>query len=73
VEGLPVITGLWVAAFDIAAHLGVARGSDRWIAKKGPPAHEMGRLLMYEVTDVDEWVRQGGAAQDNEHDQEKHG
>ena len=57
----------WVSVDDIAAHLGVAKDSVyRWIEKKGLPAHKMGRLWKFKVTEVDEWVRQGGAAQDSD-------
>ncbi len=57
----------WVSVEDIATHLGVAKDSVyRWIEKKGLPAHKMGRLWKFKVSEVDEWVRQGGAAQDAE-------
>ncbi len=57
----------WVSVDDIAAHLGVAKDSVyRWIEKKGLPAHKMGRLWKFKVSEVDEWVREGGAAQDSE-------
>lgn len=66
-EGLPVISEPWVSVDDITAHLGVAKDSVyRWIEKKGLPAHRMGRLWKFKVSEVDEWVRQGGAAQDGE-------
>ena len=67
-EGLLVIAEPWVSVDDIAAHLGVAKDSVyRWIEKKGLPAHKMGRLWKFKVSEVDEWVREGGAAQDSEH------
>jgi len=62
-----VIAEPWVSVDDIATHLGVAKDSVyRWIEKKGLPAHKMGRLWKFKVSEVDEWVRQGGAAQDSE-------
>lgn len=55
----------WVSVEDIAAHLGVAKDSVyRWIERKGLPAHKMGRLWKLKVSEVDEWVRRGGAAQE---------
>ena len=61
----------WVSVDDIAAHLRVAKESVyRWIEKKGLPAHRMGRLWRFKVSEVDQWVRQGSAAQDSEHDME---
>ena len=42
----------------IAEHLGVMKDSVyTWIAKKGIPAHRVGRLWKFKVTEVDEWVR----------------
>jgi len=52
----------WVSVDDIAKHLGVAKDSIyRWIDHKGLPAHKIGRLWKFQVTEVDEWVRSGGA------------
>lgn len=33
----------------------------RWIESKGLPAHRIGRLWKFKLSDVDEWVRAGGA------------
>lgn len=61
----------WVSVDDIALHLGVAKDSVyRWIERKGLPAHKMGRLWKFKVSEVDEWVRQGGAAPDAEGNEE---
>lgn len=52
----------WVSADAIAAHLGVTKDSIyTWIAKKGMPAHRVGRLWKFKVTEVDAWVRQDSA------------
>lgn len=53
----------WVSADDIASHLGVTKDTVySWIADKRMPAHKVGRLWKFKVTDVDDWVRGGGAA-----------
>ena len=53
----------WVGVDDVAKHLGVAKDSVyRWIERKGLPGHKMGRLWKFKLSEVDEWVRQGGAA-----------
>lgn len=53
----------WVSVEEVAKHLGVAKDSVyRWIEQKGLPAHRMGRLWKFKISEVDEWVRQGGAA-----------
>ena len=52
----------WVGVEDVAAHLGVNKDSVyRWIEKMGLPAHRVGRLFRFKLTEVDEWVRAGGA------------
>ena len=50
----------WVGIADVAAHLQVARDSIyRWVDSKGFPAHRVGRLLRFKLSEVDEWVRAG--------------
>jgi len=52
----------WVSADVIAEHLGVTKDSIyAWIAKKGMPAHRVGRLWKFKVTEVDAWVCRDGA------------
>ena len=51
----------WVAVEDVAKHLGVAKDSIyRWIDHKGLPAHKIGRLWKFKLSEVDHWVRAGG-------------
>jgi len=53
----------WVSVEHVARHLGVAKDSVyRWIDHKGLPAHKIGRLWKFKLTEVDDWVRAGGAA-----------
>ena len=55
----------WVSVDEVAKHLGVAKDSVyRWIERKGLPAHRMGRLWKFKISEVDEWVHEGGAASD---------
>jgi len=52
----------WVGIERVAAHLEVARDSIyRWVESKGLPAHRVGRLLRFKLSEVDEWVRAGGS------------
>ena len=56
------MTEPWVSVEQIAEHLRVTRDSIyRWIDRKGLPAHRVGRLWKFKATEVDEWVRAGGA------------
>lgn len=52
----------WVSVEGVAKHLGVAKDSVyRWIESRHLPAHKIGRLWKFKLTEVDEWVRAGGA------------
>jgi len=57
----------WVTAIDVARHLGVVKDTVyRWRERKGLPAHKIGRLWKFQLSEVDEWVRAGGADDDTE-------
>jgi len=53
----------WVGVEQVASHVRVARESIyRWVESKGFPAHRVGRLLRFKLSEVDEWVRTRGGA-----------
>ncbi len=53
------MTERWVGVDDVAAHLGVAKDSVyRWIEGRGLPAHRVGRLFRFKLSEIDNWVRQ---------------
>ncbi|QBQ08940.1 helix-turn-helix domain-containing protein [Pseudomonas sp. SXM-1] len=55
----------WISVDVIAKHLGVTRDSIyRWIDRKGLPAHRIGRLWKFKISEVDAWVRAGDAIED---------
>lgn len=54
----------WLSAEEIAAHLGITKDTVYiWITEKAMPAHRVGRLWKFQASEIDEWVRSGGAAQ----------
>jgi ATP-dependent DNA helicase RecG len=56
------MTESWVSVEQVAEHLGVTRASIyRWINSKHLLAHRVGRLWKFKLSDVDDWVRAGGA------------
>jgi len=49
----------WVGVEDVATHLAVAKDSVyRWIEERRLPAHRVGRLFRFKLSEIDEWVRQ---------------
>ena len=47
---------------DVAEHLGVSKDTVyAWLAKREMPAHRVGRLWKFKLSDVDSWVIAGGA------------
>jgi len=61
------MTEPWASVDDVAAHLGVAKDSVyRWIDAKGLPAHKIGKLWKFKLSEVDAWVRGGGALDQEE-------
>jgi excisionase family DNA binding protein len=52
----------WASVEEVTAHLGVGRDTIyRWIDAKRMPAHRIGRLWKFKLSEVDAWVRSGGA------------
>ncbi|WP_448873871.1 helix-turn-helix domain-containing protein [Desulfobulbus propionicus] len=57
----------WVSVDVVANHVGIAKDTVyRWIESKGLPAHRIGRLWKFKLSEVDGWVRAGGADAGNE-------
>jgi excisionase family DNA binding protein len=52
----------WVSLEEIATHLGVSKDTvHRWIRRRKMPAHKVGHLWKFQVSEVDDWVRAGKA------------
>jgi excisionase family DNA binding protein len=52
----------WVKAEEIAKHLGVSKDTVyRWIDVRGLPAHKVGRLYRFKISEIDSWVFRSGA------------
>ena len=57
----------WSSLDEIAEHLGVSKDAVyRWIANKKMPAHKIGRLWKFKISEVDDWIRSGGSADKGE-------
>lgn len=56
----------WSTLKEVQAYLGVGRETVlQWIAKRNMPAYKVGRLWKFKVSEVDDWIRSGGASDDN--------
>lgn len=50
----------WLSLEEIARHLGVSQDTvHRWIRGKAMPAHKVGHLWKFQVSEVNDWVRAG--------------
>lgn len=54
----------WVSVQEVADHLGVNKDTVyKWIESRGLPAHRLGRLWKFKISQVDAWIEDGGAAE----------
>lgn len=55
----------WVTLKEVQSYIGVGRETIlQWIAKRNMPAYKVGRLWKFKLSEVDDWIRSGGAADD---------
>jgi len=53
----------WLSVGEIAEYLGISKDTVyAWVAAKRFPGHRIGRLWKFKRSEVDYWVRQGRAA-----------
>jgi excisionase family DNA binding protein len=56
----------WYSLEEIARHLGVSKETIyRWLERRNIPAHRMGKLWKFKPSEVDQWVKDGGAGDDS--------
>ena len=54
----------WSTLKEVQEHLGVGRETIlHWISLRGMPAYKVGRLWKFKLSEVDDLVRSGGAAE----------
>lgn len=52
----------WVSIKDVQEHLDVKRETVlQWINKRNLPAYKVGRSWKFKLSEIDDWVRYGGA------------
>lgn len=53
----------WVSLEEVAEHLKVSTDTiHRWSYAKKGPVHRVGRFWRFKISEIDEWIRSGGAA-----------
>lgn len=51
----------WVSVDEVCLHLAVNKDTIyRWVETKNFPAHKIGRLFRFKISEVDDWVRADG-------------
>jgi excisionase family DNA binding protein len=55
-------TEQWVSVEQIAQHLNVKTFTIyKWLERKDMPAHKVGRLWRFKISEIDDWVRSSKA------------
>ncbi len=59
------VTERWLSVEEIAKHLSISKETVyRWLERDRIPAHKVGKQWRFQTSEVDEWVRSGGASDD---------
>jgi len=63
----------WSTLQEVAKHLQVFEETiHRWMDKRSLPAHRVGRIWRFKLTEVDIWVRAGGTPADDDSQADNH-
>ncbi len=53
----------WLSVKEICSYMGVSSDTVyRWIETHEMPVHRMGRLFKFKISEIDAWVKAGGAS-----------
>lgn len=56
-------TTRWLSVEQVAEYLGISKETVyRWLEKGIVPAHRVGKLWRFHSSEIDEWIKAGGAA-----------
>ena len=59
----------WLSVDEIADHIGIKRDTVyKWVKKRNMPFHKVGKLLKFQIKEVDQWVRDGKAGRRDQED-----
>ena len=58
----PCLAEPWISVLEASVHLGVKRDTVyKWLERGQIPAHKVGRLWKFRVSEIDSWVVSGKA------------
>jgi excisionase family DNA binding protein len=61
----------WLSVEEISEHLGIKKDTVyKWVKYRQMPSHKVGRLLKFQQTEVDNWIKEGKAANDSKLDED---
>ena len=61
----------WVSMNKAMEYLDVSRETILlWISNRNMPAHKVGRLWKFKISEIDEWIRSGAAADDDSEEEQ---
>jgi len=56
------MTDRWLSVKEICSYMGVSSDTVyRWVETHAMPVHRMGRLFKFKISEIDAWVKAGGA------------
>ena len=66
------MTDRWLSVKEICSYMGVSSDTVyRWVETREMPVHRMGRLFKFKISEIDAWVRAGGASSKQQKDDKK--
>jgi excisionase family DNA binding protein len=59
----------WLSVKEICSYMGVSSDTVyRWVETHEMPVHRMGRLFKFKISEIDAWVKAGGASRKQQKD-----
>ena len=66
------ITHRWLSVKEICSYMGVSSDTAyRWVETRIMSVHRMGRLFKFKISEIDAWVKAGGASRKRLKDESK--
>lgn len=57
------MNGQWLSVENLSDYLGISKETIyKWLERKSIPAHRVGKLWRFDSSEIDGWIKNGGAA-----------